>query len=339
MGEWSTGVLERLRGAFSGPEWESAVAAARQENEWFTPHQVARAVAALREEMLAPQQLGEWLSAYRKPAGWQPGRVGIVMAGNLPLVGFADLAAVVAVGHEAVVKLSSKDRALTGYVVRQLQRGGCPVRMTDELRPEGLDGVIATGGDGAREHFARRFAGVPALLRGSRQSVAVLAGNEDDETLKGLAEDMFLYWGLGCRSVTRLFVPEGYDVRCLAEKLSTLSPLETDEGRRYAECYRYARAMAAMSGGRWADGGFFVLRQVEPDAPPAVPKLAEAWWSEYRSADEVAQWLAGYEKKLQCAAGAVPEGFPRRVALGMTQRPGWNDYADGADTVEFLLRL
>ena len=79
MGEWSTGVLERLRGAFSGPEWESAVAAARQENEWFTPHQVARAVAALREEMLAPQQLGEWLSAYRKPAGWQPGRVGIVM--------------------------------------------------------------------------------------------------------------------------------------------------------------------------------------------------------------------------------------------------------------------
>lgn len=334
MKDWCIGPLEELAGKFTGPEWERAVEAARQANEWFTPRQINRAAAALRDEMLHPIQLREWLSPYRKPTDFQTKNVGIVMAGNLPMVGFADLAAVVAVGHRAIVKPSSKDRVLMEFVMRRLRESGCDIEWVEDLRPDGLDGVIATGGDAARANFEQRFAGIPALLRGSRQSVAVLTGAETDEELKGLAEDMFLYWGLGCRSVVRLFVPEGYDTALLAKRLAAFFP---ENHPKYAECYRYARAMAAMGGDAWADGEFFVLRHVPLGAGPETPKLAEALWSEYGSMAEVEKWLAEHKKVLQCAAGAVPDGFPRRVPLGRTQCPGWSDYADGVDTVEFLL--
>lgn len=334
MKDWRIGPLEELAGKFTGPEWERAVEAAGRANEWFTPGQIGRAAAALREEMLAPERLREWLSVYRKPAEFQVKNVGIVMAGNLPLVGFADLAAAVAVGHRAVVKPSSKDRPLMEFVVERLRESGCEIELVDELGPEGLGGLIATGGDAARDSFAARFAGVPSLLRGSRQSVAVLTGCETDDELKGLAEDMFLYWGLGCRSVVRLFVPEGFDMGALAARLAAFFP---ESHPKYTECYRYARAMAAMGGDVWADGGFFMLRRVPLEAGPAAPKLAEALWSEYNSMDEIAVWLTEHEGVLQCAAGAVSGDFPRRVALGRTQCPGWRDYADGVDTVEFLL--
>lgn len=336
MGDWRTGALEELAGKLAGPYWERAVEAAARANEWFTPGQVERAVAALRDEMLRPEKLHEWLAAYRKPEGWQPKRVGIVAAGNLPLVSFADLAAIVAVGHRAVVKPSSKDRPLMEFVVGELQRSGCGIELVGELHSQGLDGVIATGGDAARDYFAREFTGIPSLLRGSRQSVAVLTGWEGEGELKGLAEDMFLYWGLGCRSVVRLFVPRGYNVTTLAAVLSRFGP---QAHPKYVECYRYARAMAAMSGNPWVDGGFFVLRRVAEDAGPVMPKLAEVLWSAYDSDAEVAGWLARSEEAVQCAAGAAPACFPRGVALGRTQRPGWKDYADGIDTVEFLLRL
>lgn len=338
MSRWVIENLVALRNAFSGEAWERAVREAREENEWFTAGQVERAVSALREELLQPARLESWLEAYRKPAGWRAERVGIVMAGNLPLVGFADLAAAVAVGHRVVVKPSSKDRVLMEYVVRALRRSGCPVETTDELRAEAIDRVIATGGDAARAHFARHFAGIPALLRGSRQSVAVLDGTETDEALGGLAEDMFLYWGLGCRSVVRLFVPRGCDVPGLVERLAVGSPLRTETCPKYAACYRYARARAAMGSESWADGGSFVLRRLPMASGPVVPNIAEAFWSEYDSPNGAAEWLARYEQALQCAAGSVPISFPRRVALGRTQRPGWPDYADGVDTVAFLLK-
>lgn len=337
MKDWRIGPLEELAGKFTGPEWERAVEAAGRANEWFTPGQVGRAVAALRDGMLVPERLEEWLSAYRKPLDFQAKNVGIVMAGNLPLVGFADLAAVAAVGHRAVVKPSSKDRALMEFVVERLRESGCGIELVDELLPDGLDGVIATGGDTARASFEQRFAGIPTLLRGNRQSVAVLTGAETDDELKGLAEDMFLYWGLGCRSVVRLFVPRGFDMTAFAGRLSAWAPFSATEGGKYVECYRYARAMAAMGGDVWADGGFFVLRRVSLDSGLVAPKLAEALWSEYDSMAEVEKWLAVNEGALQCAAGAVPGGFSRRVPLGRTQYPGWSDYADGVDTVAFLL--
>ena len=339
MQDWNIAPLERLGNAFAGEEWERAVAAAGGRNSWFTRGQVERAVAAVRRGMFAPNRLREWLAAYRKPAAWQPVTVGVVTAGNLPLVGLADLAAAVAVGHRVVVKPSSKDRPLTEFVVERLREAGAVIEVVEKLEADGVDGVIATGGDAAREAFEREFRGIPALLRGSRLSAAVLNGAESEAQLAGLAEDMFLYWGLGCRSVTRLWVPRGYDMKALAERLRLHLPFAEDEAAQYRSCYRYARAMAAMNGETWVDGGAFVLRQVAASAPPMAPKLAEVEWSEYTATEEVAAWLALHESRLQCVAGEAPDTFPRRVALGQTQHPRWTDYADGVDTVAFLLSL
>lgn len=339
MQDWNIAPLERLAGAFEGEEWERAVAAAGAQNEWFTRGQVERAVAAVRCDMLTPHGLRSWLANYRKPAGWQAATVGLVTSGNLPLVGLADLAAAVAVGLRVVLKPSSKDRPLTEFVVERLREEGCAIEVVERLEPERVDGVIATGGDSAREAFERAFAGIPALLRGSRQSAAVLTGAESEAQLAGLAEDMFLYWGLGCRSVTRLWLPEGYDVTGLAERLRLHLPFAVEEAARYLTCYRYARAMAAMGSTPWVDGGSFVLRKVAAESPPQPPKLGEVEWSEYTTAEEVAEWLTRHDSRLQCVAGVAPDTFPRRVALGQTQHPGWTDYADGVDTVEFLLSL
>lgn len=329
--------LIELASRFEGEEWRRAVDEAGRENEWFTPRQIEVAVRALRNDLLRPEQLWAWLDRYSlaEPTGRS---VGIVMAGNLPLVGFADLAAAVAVGCRVWVKPSSKDRALMEYVVRALRQNGCEVELLDALPAgaTGWDGVIATGSDATRDRFARQFVGLPVLLRGARQSVAVLNGAESDREVEGLSEDMFLYWGLGCRSVVRLFVPQGYDRTRLVARLAAC---DREVHPKYEACYRYARAMAAMGGERVVDGGFFLLRYLEMEAGPTVPKVGEVFWSEYRSEAEVVEWLERHESALQCAVGAVPEAFPRRVRLGETQHPGWTDYADGVDTVRFLLSL
>ncbi len=330
--------LIELASRFEGEAWLRAVDKAGRENEWFTPRQIEAAVGALKNDLLRPEQLRSWLDRYPLPVSDASRKVGIVMAGNLPLVGFADLAAAVAVGCRACVKPSSKDRVLMEYVVRVLQESGCAIELFDTL-PSGVtdwDGVIATGSDATRDRFARQFAGLPVLLRGARQSVAVLCGGESGREVAGLSEDLFLYWGLGCRSVVCLFVPQGYDMQRLVQRLSCCRP---EKHPKYEACYRYARAMAAMRGERVVDGGFFLLRNVGMEVGPQVPNVAEVLWSEYRSEAEVAEWLERHEGALQCVAGVVPESFPRGVRLGETQHPSWTDYADGVDTIRFLLSL
>lgn len=330
--------LIALADRFDGTAWQQAVETAGRENEWFTPRQIDTAVRALRNDLLRPERLREWLGRYALPAEGRGRCVGIVMAGNLPLVGFADLAAAVALGYRIRVKPSSKDRALMEYVIRILQQAGCSVELIDTLptSADDWDGLIATGSDSTRDYFARQFADMPVLLRGSRQSVAVLTGRESDRDIDGLAEDMFLYWGLGCRSVVRLFVPQGYDVRRLADRLSVRRP---EAHPKYDSAFRYARAVAAMNGVRTVEGDFFLLRRLDMAIGPIAPNVAEAFWSEYGSEKEVIAWLEQHADAVQCAAGEVPGGFPRKVRLGETQHPGWRDYADGIDTVDFLLSL
>lgn len=327
MRNWNLGPLLRLAERFEGEDWDRAVVRAGEENEWFTRSQVVCAVGVLKEKMLSRESLEEWLSGYCKPEGWKPRTIGIVMAGNLPLVGFADLAAVVAVGHRAVVKPSSKDRALMEYVVGRM---GAGVEVVDELPAAGLDAVIATGGDEARRVFGERYGGLPAILRGDRQSVAILAGAESDSDWQGLAEDMFRYWGLGCRNVVRLFVPEGFPVEHL---VGTLARFQQEELPAYRDCYRYAKATAVMRGAEWSDGGWFILSEAGWEYQ--APKLAEAFWTEYTDRAEVDRWIADNASKIQCVVGKG-EGL---IPFGQSQRPGWTDYADGVDTVEFLLNL
>ncbi len=212
------------------------------------------------------------------------------------MAGFADLAAVVAVGHRAVVKPSSKDRPLMEYVIGQLREGkGVDIELVETLNPKELDAVIATGGQEAYRAFGSTYGDIPALLRGSRYSVAVLDGTQGPEELQGLARDLFWYWGLGCRSVVRLFVPQGCDIQALAKRIGAT---EHEPSRLYDDCYRYARAMAGMEGARWADGGFFVLRRAEfEEFDP--PRLAEVLWTAYADPAQVTSWARQHADRLR----------------------------------------
>lgn len=289
-------------------------------NGWFMPGDVRRAVAALREEMMRGELLSQWLSRYPVPVA-TPRRVLVVMAGNIPLVGFFDLLCVLAAGHRCLIKPSAKDTVLMDYVVGLLRRiePELPVGFYDGR--EEIDAVIATGGENANRLFRTRYAGIPALLRGHRQSVAVLSGRESPEQLAGLADDIWAYSGLGCRNVSLLFLPHGYRP---ALRMPAMNP-------KYGRNYLQEKVLLTLTGTPFIDLGGAVIRE-QGEFPRALSCIAYAY---YRSEEEVVAWLSEHDAQLQCVVSeSVPHG--RRVAFGRAQLPALTDYPDDRDVMDFL---
>ena len=299
------------------------VAQACRANAWFTPGDIYRAVAAVADGMLRREALEEWLAPYPVPV-CTPRRVLVVMAGNIPLVGFFDLLCVLASGHKCLVKPSAKDTVLMEYIVGLLHDidPETPVGFYDGKTP--VDAVIATGSDNANRYFRARYAGIPALLRGNRQSVAVLSGRETPGQLAGLADDIWAYSGLGCRSVSLLFVPVGYDLHLAMPEVND----------KYRNNYRQQKALLEMSGRPFLDLGTAVA--VEQCAFPAA--LSCLCFSHYTSAGEVEAWLVAHDPELQCV---VSEFIPhsRRAGFGCAQSPALTDYPDDRDVIAFLTSL
>lgn len=273
--------------------------------------------------MLRRDRLETWLGAYAVPVR-TPSRVLVVMAGNIPLVGFFDLLCVVASGHCCIVKPSAKDRVLIEYVVGLLRQiEPCvAIEFCDEL--VAADAVIATGGDNANRYFRSRYADVPSLLRGSRRSAAVLSGGETPEQLTGLADDIWAYSGLGCRNVSLVFIPENYDLR--------LTP--PDMNSKYRNNYRQTRAVVAMTDRPFIDLGVSVLVG-QHDFPAALSAVSVA---RYRHLEQVEAWLAEHDAELQCVASECLS-HSRRVDFGRAQLPSLTDYPDARDVMAFLVSL
>ncbi len=293
-------------------------------NEWFTPDDVCRAVRALADDMLQRETLAEWMALYPALPVRQPRRVLVVMAGNIPLVGFFDLLCVCMSGHACAVKPSSKDAVLMDYVVSELHdiEPSMPVGYHDGGR---VDAVIATGSDNANRYFRANFAGVPSLLRGSRHSVAVLSGDETPEEMRALGRDVFAYSGLGCRNVSLIFAPRGVDVdiRCGG----AVNP-------KYLNNYVQTRAVLAMRGIPFRDAGCAVLVD-ESDFPLELSRINIA---RYDSMSEVGEWLAAHDGELQCVVSRCVD-HSRRVEFGRAQHPTLADYADDVDTMRFLSEI
>lgn len=314
----------RLR-SFGDDEATRRIAAeACRVNGWFSPAEVRRAVRALADDMLPREKLEAWLAAYPAVPVAVPRRVLVIMAGNIPLVGFFDLLCTVVSGHHCLIKPSAKDSCLTEYVV-DLLRGiepSVPVGYYDGS--SSVDAVIATGSDNANRYFRTHYADIPSLLRGSRQSVAVLSGRETPQQLAGLADDIWAYSGLGCRSVSLLFLPEGYEPKLEMPSVNS----------KYINNYRQSRALLTMQGLPFRDLGAAVA--VEQRAFPAV--LSRIAFSHYRTLEEVAAWLAEHDDELQCV---VTECLPhsRRASFGCAQSPALTDYADDRDVIAWLAAL
>ncbi len=291
------------------------------QNGWFTRCDIELAVEAICREMLQRNKLNDWALA----SSYKPVEMGenvlIVMAGNLPLVGFFDLLCVVMSGHKAIVKPSHKDKVLMEWVIGELKRidSNIPIYIYSEIEP--IDRVIATGGDQAVGYFSRKYPNIPSLFRGSRHSIAVLAAESEAEEL-GI--DIFSYSGLGCRNVSMLFVPRGFD-------LARLPVGET--AAKHRNNYLRQRALFMMQGVEFWDSGTHCVIE-SSEFPAEVSVLAVAYYDEL---GEVERWVEVNDDKIQCiVSSATTIDHPRRVDCGEAQYPSLGDYADGIDTMEFL---
>lgn len=312
-----------------GPTQQVARNAAAQ-NPWFQPSDVVRAVRSLAENMLTRGALEEWLSRYPALPAKTPRSVLLVMAGNIPLVGFQDLLCTFAAGHGALLKMSSKDSVLMSYIVGELRaiEPGLPIAAYDGSQSP--DAVIAMGGDNAVRALRSRYAGLPVLLRGNRSSLAVVSGDETGNELDRLAEDILSYSGLGCRNVSLLFVPSTYDMEVLRNALRHWNGT-VNQG--YINNYRQTKALLTMSGADFTDCGFCLLRE-ERGFPAAVSCIN---FTRYSSIAEATAWITEHAAEIQCVAGSVP--VCGAVAFGRTQSPSLTDYPDGRDTMRFLSGL
>lgn len=311
-----TTLEERL--ATFGKDEASAriIADAVAENGWFTPKDILQAVDAIRSEMLDREHLTAWLSAYNRASS--PKRVAVIMAGNIPLVGLFDLLCVIAAGHTCCVKPSSKDRVLMRYVIGLLREIEPAIRIEEYVATDHYDMAIATGGDDANAYFRNHFATTRTLLRGSRHSIAILDGTESHEELRGLYTDITSYSGLGCRSVSMLFVPRGYTLKF--ESQAAHNP----KLRRNVQAMR---ATLTIEGVEYDDCGAFLMCKGEKFSN----SLAVVTLREYDDIEEVRAWIKSNVEGIQCVVSH------HDIAFGRAQYPALTDYADGVDTMRFLL--
>ncbi|WP_422080341.1 acyl-CoA reductase [Ulvibacterium sp.] len=304
---------------------------AGESNGWFTRANILFALATWKE-LLTEENLMDWLSAYDLGKNKKKD-IALIMAGNIPLVGFHDFLAVLVTGNSALVKLSSNDNILLPFLAEYL--GEMDSTLKDAIRfTEGkldtFDAIIATGSDNTARYFEYYFGQRPNLIRRNRNSVAILTANESPDQLKALGEDIFRYYGLGCRSVSKLLVPMDYDFDTF---FTSIYPYrDIIDHQKYANNYDYNKAIYLMSEFKILDNGFLMLKEDESYSSP----IATLFYERYRSVKDARLKLEQNKEKIQCVVsdGSIPDEIP----FGTTQKPMLKDYADGVDTVDFLLK-
>lgn len=309
---------------------EEIVWKAGNQNVWFTPENIQTAAKGIAQ-WLTEKQLENWVNRYQLPTK-QPKKIGIVMAGNIPFVGFHDLLCVLISGHKAVIKLSSQDTILMQYVIDFLKKNNAVLAeniiIAEQLK--GIDAVIATGSDNTARYFHYYFKAIPHIIRKNRTSIAVLSGNETTTDLQALCQDVFLYFGLGCRNVSKLFVPNNYDLMPLLQQLEQYT--KVIQHHKYFNNYEYRKAILLINQQPFLDTGTILVEQNNTLASP----LAVLYYEHYDSISELQKKLDANAEKIQCQ---VSNFMPNSVPLGQSQTPTLTDYADGIDTMQFLESL
>lgn len=336
---WST-LGEKIRQFLSREtpegEWEEklshAISYAKHHNGWFEAAEVRRSLAEWGEA-LTSDNLKQWLGEYSAEAlaNEQSVKVGIVMAGNIPLVGLHDLLCVSLSGHRAMVKYSSDDNQLLPILLSALGPLADSIDAVERLN--GMDAVIATGSDNTARYFEHYFGVYPHIIRKNRKSVAVLDGSESEEDLRTLGEDVFTYFGLGCRSVNKLYLPADFE---LDRIFGAWLPFQyAIDNKKYANNYDYHRALFLLDREPFLENGFVVLRENESYSSP----VSIIHYERYDQIDSVKEALKTDRDKLQCVATRQNWSDLPIVDFGKTQSPSLSDYADGVDTMAFLLEL
>jgi hypothetical protein len=297
------------------------------ENKWFTPEYIFQSGKLIAEQMLCKEQLSIFATGYGVEEGLKNKTIGLVMAGNIPYVGFHDLLCIFLSGYRQRIKPSSKDSFMIKNLI-QVASTAFPgfenLVAIDEML-KGCDGYIATGSDNSARYFEQYFSKYPHIIRKNRTSVAVLDGNESQEQLEALADDVQLYFGLGCRNVTQLLVPEEYDFVPLLGALRKYDYYRDHE--KYRNNFDYQLTIAIMNNRFYMSNDSIVLLENESPFSP-ISQLHYQFYSNKSAA------LAALDKdKIQCIVG---NDF---IPFGDAQKPGLTDFPDGIDTMEFLASI
>jgi hypothetical protein len=298
-------------------------------NPWFTPDNVRMAIKAIAME-LTEKNLKKWTDKYPDLEGkGKRGSVAVVMAGNIPLAGFHDYLSVLISGFDLMAKTSSKDPELIVVVHKILSEINTEFsqKVTFAEGPiSGFDYVIATGSDNSSRYFEYYFGKYPHIIRKNRNSIALIEGDETDHDLKMLGSDVFSYFGLGCRNVSKIYIPEEYDLSRIISIWKDYSKM-TDH-HKYANNYDFNKAVYLVNQDKFIDTGFLLMKQDKEISSP----VAVLYFEYYKSFESVLRKTESMKDKIQCIVNK------RSVPFGEAQMPHLWDYADGVDTLEFLLK-
>lgn len=312
-------------------EFDNQINKAYQYNGWFTKDNVLFAIEEWAG-LLTKSNLTSWMDNYTNEIS-EPKNVGLIMAGNIPFVGFHDFLTVLISGHNVIAKLSSNDKYFFPIIASLLvdidSEFKNKIKFTNG-KLENFDLVIATGSNNTARYFNHYFKGYPSIIRQNRNSIAVITGDETEEELLNLGEDIFRYFGLGCRSVSKLFIPRDYDLDKIFKAIFIHKDIVNHA--KYANNYDYNKAVYLMSEFKLVENGFFMMKE---DISYSSP-IATMFYEYYDDESILKLKFESDAELLQCVVGNK-NWVDGVVGFGQTQHPSLNEYADGVDTMEFLL--
>jgi hypothetical protein len=315
-------------------DFEKLILLSQSHNGWYTPEQVYFAIKSWADA-LTEENLNKWLSNYIDEFAQNNNtekKVALILAGNIPLVGFHDFLSVLITGNKALIKTSSNDQHLLPFLAKYL------ITVDESLKDkitfvegklENFDAVIATGSNNTARYFEYYFKDKPSIIRKNRNSAAVLNGKESKEELEALGEDIFRYFGLGCRNVSKIFVPKGYSFDAFFEGIFKYQDVIHYE--KYANNYDYNKAVFLMSNFKLLDNGFLTIKEDPSYASP----ISSVFYEFYENIEELQARLKADSEQIQCIVSN--DLIENSIPFGQTQNPQLWDYADNVDTITFLL--
>ena len=294
-------------------------------NGWFDEINIKKSISSIRE-MLKTKGLCEWIERYDIQS-IKNKNIAVLMAGNIPLVGFHDLLCVLICGHNSLVKMSSKDNKLLKIILDELiniePRFNNKIIFSNE-KLSGFDAVIATGNNNSAKYFNYYFSNYPSIIRKNRNSIAILNGSENSKELNGLSNDIFQYYGLGCRNISKIFVKKDYNFDMLFKSFYEFRNII--DNKKYANNYDYNKAIYLMGKNDILDNGFLILKKDKSIKSP----VSVLHYEYYDNENDINDFIIKYDKQIQCIVSK------KHVPFGRSQKPSLLDYADNIDTMKFL---
>jgi len=333
------GEILRTRNA---ENWSAEITKAYQENQWFTPENQLKAFKGLGD-MLTEENITKWMEKYQLPENNSSKKIGLIMAGNIPLVGLHDLVCCILAGHSVVVKMSSDDKILLPALLKLLEEKfpqiNAMIEMVDKLTT--YDAVVATGSNNTATHFEYYFKHVPLLIRKNKHSVAILNGEETEQDFLKLGDDLFSYFGLGCRNVSKLYVPKNFDYPLFYRSIECFTDIKNHN--KYANNHTYHKAINLMNLVKIYDNDFLILNESTQVSTP----VAVCHYEFYEDEKQLNELLERDARYIQCMVTSESNTFKvqnkelasRSFKFGQAQSPKPWDYADGVDTLAWLINL